>query len=130
MANDSVLDRACRQARSFPSALRDRPVGRPVDVRRLRSALARDLPDRGADPVHVIDHLVQATDPGLVASAGPRYFGFVIGGSLPVPVAADWLTSAWDQNAGVYVGSPAAAGVGEGAAGGGLEVLGVPAAGT
>jgi len=127
MANDSVLDRAYQQARAFLSALPDRPVGRPVDVRRLRSALARDLPDRGADPVHVIDHLVQATDPGLVASAGPRYFGFVIGGSFPVTVAADWLTSAWDQNAGLYVSSPAAAVVEEVAAGWILEVLGLPA---
>src|SRR2546428_4304593 len=106
MANDSVLDRAYQQARAFLSALPDRPVGRPVDVRRLRSALARDLPDRGADPVHVIDHLVQATDPGLVASAGPRYFGFVIGGSVSGTPAAELLASASGQKKGRLFGSP------------------------
>src|SRR3989442_8514516 len=117
MANDSVLDRAYQQARAFLSALPDRPVGRPVDVRRLRSALARDLPDRGADPVHVIDHLVQATDPGLVASAGPRYFGFVIGGGFPGPRRAPWGAPPGGEKSGVYFGLPAArggAGVGAG----------------
>lgn len=126
MAEDAVLDRAYHQARKFLRTLPDRPVGRPVEVRRLRSALAMDLPENGGDPVHVIDHLVQATDPGLVASAGPRYFGFVIGGSFPVTVAADWLTSTWDQNAGLYVSSPAAAIVEEVAAGWILDVLGLP----
>src|SRR3989442_10671579 len=113
MANDSVLDRAYQQARAFLSALPDRPVGRPVDVRRLRSALARDLPDRGADPVHVIDHLVQATDPGLVASAGPRYFGFVIGGRPPGTLAARLVAPPWGQKTGVYLGLPGGARGGE-----------------
>src|SRR2546425_11599278 len=110
MANDSVLDRAYQQARAFLSALPDRPVGRPVDVRRLRSALARDLPDRGADPVHVIDHLVQATDPGLVASAGPRYFGFVIGGGVPGTRGGAVASSGLGQKGGGVLGSPAAPG--------------------
>jgi glutamate/tyrosine decarboxylase-like PLP-dependent enzyme len=51
--------------------------------------------------------LAREGDRGIVATAGPRYFGFVVGGSLPVAVAADWLTAAWDQNAGLYVLSPA-----------------------
>lgn len=109
MADDAVLDRAYHHARAFLRTLPDRPVGQPVEAQRLRSVLARELPERGSDPVQVINHLVQATQTGLVASAGPRYFGFVIGGSLPVTIAADWLTSAWDQNAGLYVSSPAAA---------------------
>ena len=76
----------------------------------LRLALGGDLPETGEDPVAIVEALARAAEPGLVASAGPRYFGFVVGGSVPASVAADWLTSAWDQNAGALVpSSPAAA---------------------
>ena len=75
----------------------------------------------------MVEDLAAAADAGLVASAGPRFFGFVIGGSLPASLGADWLTSAWDQNAGLYVISPAAA-VAEEVAGNWLiELLGLPA---
>lgn len=127
MAADSVLNRAYQHALAFLRTLPDRPVGRPVGVQALRDALAQPLPQEGADPEQVIDDLVRAADAGLVASAGPRYFGFVIGGSLPVTVAADWLTSTWDQNAGLYVSSPAAAVAEEVAGGWMLDVLGLPA---
>ena len=72
-----------------------------------------ELPDDGEPPVEVLERLVAAADPGLVASPGPRYFGFVVGGALPVSVAADWLVSAWDQNAAAHVLSPAAAAIEE-----------------
>ena len=62
-----------------------------------------------------------------MASAGPRYFGFVIGGALPVAVAADWLTSAWDQNGAGYVASPALSVAEEVAAGWVRDLLGLPA---
>jgi glutamate/tyrosine decarboxylase-like PLP-dependent enzyme len=75
----------------------------------------------------VLDELAADIDPGLIASAGPRYFGFVIGGSLPAAVGADWLVSAWDQNACLYASSPAAAVTEEVTAGWILELLGLPA---
>jgi glutamate/tyrosine decarboxylase-like PLP-dependent enzyme len=74
----------------------------------------------------VVVDLARAADPGLVASAGPRYFGFVIGGSLPAALAADWLVSAWDQDAGLYVLGPAAAVVEEVAAEWLRELFGLP----
>jgi glutamate/tyrosine decarboxylase-like PLP-dependent enzyme len=74
----------------------------------------------------VIDSLVEHADPGIVASAGPRYFGFVTGGAVPVAVAADWLSSAWDQNAGLYVQSPAISVMEDIVAGWILELLDFP----
>lgn len=94
---------------------------------RLLADLGGPLPEDGVDALRVIDDLAHAADPGLVASAGPRYFGFVIGGSLPVALAADWLTSAWDQNAGLFATGPAAS-VAEEVVGSWLiDLLGLPA---
>ena len=78
------------------------------------------------DPVAVIEELASAVDPGLIASVGPRYFGFVVGGTLPASAAADWLTGAWSQNAVVHALSPAAAAVEETAGAWMLELLGLP----
>ena len=74
----------------------------------------------------VIDELVAGADPGIVASAGPRYFGFVTGGALPAALAADWLAAAWDQNAHMWVGSPAASIVEEVVEDWVLSLLGLP----
>jgi glutamate/tyrosine decarboxylase-like PLP-dependent enzyme len=104
-----VLDDAARLAREYIDSLPSRPVGAPASLAELVSQLDRPLGDDGEDPRTVIEELARDVEPGLVASAGPRYFGFVIGGALPVAVAADWLTSAWDQNAGVYPAAPALA---------------------
>jgi glutamate/tyrosine decarboxylase-like PLP-dependent enzyme len=107
--------------------LEERPVGPRADIEELRERLGRPLIDTGEDPQTVIHELAHDVEPGLIASAGPRYFGFVIGGSLPVAVAADWLTSAWDQNAGGFVVAPALS-VAEEVAGGWVkELLGLPA---
>ena len=78
-----------------------------VDEDGIRAALG-DLPEDGMDAATVVAELAAAVRPGLVASGGGRYFGFVTGGTLPAAMAADWLTSAWDQNTALYVMSPAA----------------------
>src|SRR5437868_13547810 len=84
-------------------------VAATADLATLRKNLSLSLDDSGQDPTEVINHLVKAVEGGIIDSAGPRFFGWVIGGSLPAALAADWLTSAWDQNAGLYAPSPAAA---------------------
>ncbi len=93
-----LLTRTRDLAVAYLETLPHRPVGGPVDLPALREALGGALPETGADPRQVVEWLAAAADPGLVGSAGPRYFGFVIGGSLPAALATDWLVSSWDQN--------------------------------
>ena len=85
-----------------------------------------ELPVEGEASLHVIQQLWKVADPGLVATVGPRYFGFVVGGSLPVAVAVDWLTTTWDQNGGLYVLSPAAAAAELVAGGWLIDLFGLP----
>ncbi|HSG40767.1 MAG TPA: aspartate aminotransferase family protein, partial [Thermoanaerobaculia bacterium] len=103
MGDSDLLKRTADLAIEFLEGLPERRVGPAISIEDLRAALGGPLPEQGEDPGQVIENLVRAADPGLVAMAGPRYFGFVIGGSLPATLAADWLTSTWDQNAGLYV---------------------------
>ena len=86
----------------------DRPVAPVPDAISAVRALAGSLPERGAGPNEVVKILNDVAGPATVASAGGRYFGFVIGGALPAALGAAWLVSAWDQNAGLRVASPAA----------------------
>ena len=121
-----VLDDAAQLAAEFLDGLPSRPVGTEASVDELRSRLGRQLSREGEDPRAVISDLARDVDAGLIASAGPRYFGFVIGGALPVAVAADWLTSAWDQNGGGYAASPSLSVAEEVAAGWVRDLLGLP----
>jgi glutamate/tyrosine decarboxylase-like PLP-dependent enzyme len=95
-----------RHAHEWFSSLPSRPVCADVDGDALRRTLGGPMPVDGVDPESVIRLLIASASKGTIASAGPRYFGFVIGGSLPAALAADWLVSSWDQNAAVYVMSP------------------------
>jgi glutamate/tyrosine decarboxylase-like PLP-dependent enzyme len=126
MSAVAALDRAHALALSYLDGVTARHVGGAASVAALRAALGGPLPDGGDDPVRVIERLAADADPGIVASAGPRYFGFVTGGSVPVTVAADWLTSAWDQNGAMYVMSPAVAAIEDIVSGWLLELLDLP----
>lgn len=121
------LDRAHDLARVFLRSLPTRHVGVRGTLTMLRRELGGSLPEDGCEAGGVIDALAAGVDAGLVASAGPRYFGFVTGGSLPAALAADWLTSAWDQNAALGATSAAAAVVEEIVAAWVLDLAGLPA---
>ena len=123
---ERAMRRAAELAFAYLRGLPERTVGARADAADLREALGT-LPEDGQDPEGVIDALASAVDPGLVASAGPRYFGFVIGGALPASAAADWLATAWDQNAALHASSPAAAAAEQVAGDWMLDLLGLPA---
>ena len=122
----SVMSRAAELAEEHLATLRDRPVRADVSYEDVVAALDEPLPEQGEDDVAVLEHLVAAAGPGVVANPGPRYFGFVTGGALPAALGADWLTSAWDQNAFSRVSSPAAAAIEAVAERWVLEALGLP----
>ncbi|MFL5250435.1 MAG: pyridoxal phosphate-dependent decarboxylase family protein, partial [Myxococcales bacterium] len=122
-----VFERACRIASSYREQVGIRPVGARASREELLEALSGPLPEKGEDPALALESFARAVDPGLVASAGPRYFGFVTGSGLPQAVAADWLVSAWNQNASFQIASPAAAAVEEVAIAWLVELLGLPA---
>src|SRR5262245_752917 len=122
----ALIRRTSEIAEDFLDRLPDRPVGRPVDLAALRSVLGGDLPDGPSDPQAVVEGLARDAEPGRGGTAGPRSFGLVIGGGVPAALMADWLTSTWDQNAGLYAISPAAAVVEEVAARWLLDVFGLP----
>jgi hypothetical protein len=104
-----LLRRTADLAADFLESIDERPVFPRVSVEELRDLLGGPLPAEPMDPELVIEQLAAEADPGIVAIPSGRYFGFVIGGGLPAALAADWLASAWDQNAGLYIGGPSAA---------------------
>ena len=123
----ALLRQTADHAADFLEALDERRVSVTAGVRELREVLGRPLPDGPMDASQVIAELVRDAEAGLLGSAGGRFFGWVIGGSVPAALAADWLTSAWDQNAALYACAPAEA-VAEEICGGWLkDLLGLPA---
>jgi glutamate/tyrosine decarboxylase-like PLP-dependent enzyme len=122
-----LLVRTAELAADFVDSLDTRRVFPATSVEELGATLGGRLPERGADALEVVEQLARDADAGVVASAGARYFGFVIGGAVPAALAADWLASTWDQCAGMGVLGPSAM-VAEQVAGDWLkELLGVPA---
>ncbi|HYE94349.1 MAG TPA: aminotransferase class V-fold PLP-dependent enzyme [Terriglobales bacterium] len=121
-----LADAAARAAR-YLEGLDGRAVApEPAAVAAL-AALGGPLPDEPTDPLEVVALLDRVASPATVASAGPRYFGFVTGGTLPAALGAAVLANAWDQNAALEVSSPAGAALERAAAAWVLDVLGLPA---
>jgi len=106
---EPVLQRSLAHALAYLSSLPDGSVGSTATLAQLRACLGRPLPAGPQDAGAVVDQLVRDVEGGLLGNAGGRFFAWVIGGSVPAALAADWLTSAWDQNAGMFHVAPAAA---------------------
>jgi glutamate/tyrosine decarboxylase-like PLP-dependent enzyme len=123
---ERALRRAADLGLEYLAGLAERHVGPRAEAAEIRERLPTALPEGPLDAVAVVEELAAAVEPGLVASVGPRYFGFVVGGALPAAAAADWLTGAWGQNAVVHALSPAAAAVEETAGAWMLELLDLP----
>jgi len=121
-----LLEETAGLAADYLEGLPERPVGWSASVDALRARLGGPLSDTPVDPRQVVADLAAAADPGLVASPSGRYFGFVIGGAVPAALAADWLTSTWDQNAGLYACGPSAAVAEEVVGAWATELLGLP----
>jgi glutamate/tyrosine decarboxylase-like PLP-dependent enzyme len=126
-AYEAALDRAAGHARSWLASLPDRPVRPRLTADELAGDLAGPLPDRPTDPGEVVDLLARLVEPGLMAMPSGRFFGWVIGGTLPAALGADWLVSSWDQNAALRYATPGVSAVEQAAAGWLLDLLGLPA---
>jgi len=124
----TLLARTAAHAARYIETLSDRPVAETASIADLRRRLVGPLPEAGLDDDAVIDELVRDVEGGLMGSTGGRFFGWVIGGTLPAALAADWLTSAWDQNAASNLTAPAEAVVEEATGAWLKELLGLPAA--
>ncbi len=124
--NKELLTDVIENAIEYINSLSDANVGISLSKDKLFSMIDADLSEYGVSPAAAIKSLIDGVENGLIRSGSPRYFGFVIGGSTPVSIAADWLTTVWDQNAQAYGTSPAAAVMEEVVAKWLLELLGLP----
>jgi glutamate/tyrosine decarboxylase-like PLP-dependent enzyme len=125
-----LLELTASIASDYLESLDERRVFPDVTPEQLREALGGPIPEEPVDATQVVNELVEAAERGVVAMGSGRYFGFVIGGALPAALAADWLTSAWDQNAGLYVCGPSASIVEQITREWILDLLGLPGEGS
>ncbi|MEQ9814182.1 MAG: aminotransferase class V-fold PLP-dependent enzyme [Azospirillaceae bacterium] len=122
----SALRQAFTHAAAFRRSLADRPHRPRLDYRQMRDALMRPLPERGLEGAEVIDDLAASVEPGLMAMPAAGFFGWVLGASHPVGVAADWLASAWGQNSAYHTPTPGTAAIEEVAEAWLLDLLDLP----
>jgi glutamate/tyrosine decarboxylase-like PLP-dependent enzyme len=123
---NQLLKTAAERAAHYLNTLKHRAVGPTSEARVRLAQFEEPLPEKGAQPEDVIALLDEIGSPATMASAGPRFFGFVVGGSLPAALAANWMAGAWDQNADLTVLSPTAAKLEEVSMRWALDVLGLP----
>ncbi|MDQ1554679.1 MAG: hypothetical protein QOK46_1757, partial [Microbacteriaceae bacterium] len=123
-----ALEKARAHSAEWLASVPTRPVGPRNTANELAPRFAVPLQEEPTDPGAVVDELARLAEPGLMAMPSGRFFGWVIGGTLPAALGADWLVSAWDQNAGMRYATPAAAAIEEAAAGWVLDLLGLPRA--
>lgn len=123
----TLLRRTAERADAYPRSLPERRVTAPASYEEVRAALDGPLPEHGEAPEAVLNALAEVVEPGMHATAGPRYFGFVVGGALPAALAADWLAATWDGLQSSKVSAPGAQAVEDVAARWVLEALGLPA---
>jgi glutamate/tyrosine decarboxylase-like PLP-dependent enzyme len=121
-----TLEATTRLALTYIEGLENKSVAAVADLATLRDRLGKPLGQHGIPADKVIGQLADDVEGGIAGSAGGRFFGWVVGGSLPAALAADWLTSTWDQNASLYVAGPAAAVVEEVVGGWLKDILGLP----
>jgi glutamate/tyrosine decarboxylase-like PLP-dependent enzyme len=122
-----ALERAAELGIEYIESISERQVAPASSIEELREALDLPLPEGPTDAATVVEELARDVEPGLTQVSSGRYFGFVIGGSVPAATGADWLTTAWDQNAGLALLAPSAAVVEEVAGRWLKELLGLPA---
>lgn len=126
LALQPLLNETASYAAEFLEGLAERRAAPTATAEELRKQLGGPLPDEPQESRQVIADLAKRAEPGLMATPGRRFFGFVIGGSLPAALAADWLTSTWDQNAALYAAGPAASVIEEVSGAWLTELLGLP----
>ncbi len=126
-AYGAALGRAMVHAGDWLASVPTRPVRPSSDADQVAKSIIPRLPDEATDAAEVVDELAALAEPGLMAIQSGRFFGWVMGGTLPAAMAADWLVSAWDQNTGLRFATPAAAAIEESAAAWLLDLLHLPA---
>lgn len=122
----TVLQAAARHANTWLESIPSRDVNPSKNADEIGADLGSTLPDGPTDPSVVIEKLVEAGEAGLMGMGSGRFFGWVIGGTLPAALGADWLVSTWDQNSASRIATPATAAVEEIASTWLLDVLGLP----
>lgn len=121
-----ALREAHDAALAWLDSVPERPIGPQLTPAEALTRFGGPLPDHGTDPGAVVSELARLADPGLMSMPSPRFFGWVIGGTLPAALGADWLVSAWDQNAAMRLATPAVNAAEDVAGSWILDLLGLP----